>query len=132
MLRSSTLLHSSSSHRYRYFDRQSPAYDKLMRGEVSSSSRVTTFLSTATTVFTPDTSMVLHIYHQTSEAAILVSAIARVVRFASSFKRWKTPVYSVFPWTMVSTVLSRCHSLAVLPSMPLSSSVQISDALMLT
>jgi len=34
------------------------------------------------------------------EAAILVSATARVDRFASSLKRWKTPLYSVIPWTM--------------------------------
>ena len=73
--------------------------------------------------------MVWQIYHQTSGAAILVSATARVIRFANSFKRWKTLLYSVFPWTMLSTAMSRCHSLAVLPDMPLSSSVQISDAL---
>ena len=94
-----------------------------------SSSSVTTVLSTAATVFTSDTSMVLQTYHQTLEAAILVSAIAHVVRFASSLERWNTPLYSVVPWTMLSTVQSRCHLLAVLPSMPLSSSVQISDAL---
>jgi len=74
--------------------------------------------------------MVLQIYHQTSEAAILVSATARVVGFASSFKRWKTPLYSVCPRAMSSTVLSRCHSLSVLPGIPLISTVQISVALM--
>ena len=80
-----------------------------MRGEFSSS-RVATFLSNAASVFTSDTSLVLQIYHQISEAAILVSATARAVRFASSLKRWKTPLYSA----MLSTVLSRCHSIACL------------------
>ena len=101
-------------------------FEKLVLGEVSSSLRVSTFLSTAATVFRSDTSMVLQSYHDTLKAAILLNATTRFVRFASLFKRW---LYSLFPWTMSSAVLPRCHSLAMLSGMPLTSSAPISDTL---
>ena len=67
------------------------AYEKLMHGEFSSSSSVTTVLSIQLSL---PCSHQTHrsMEFQTSEATILVSATARVVRFASSFKRWKTRV----------------------------------------
>ena len=135
-----TLLHSPSSHHNFKLPKSWQTIARVSRHTINSCAvssppvRESQHFSQlqAATVFTLDTSMVLQTYHQTSEAAILVSATARVVRFASSLMRWKTPLYSVIPWTMLSTVLSRCHSQAVLPGMPLSSSVHTSDALMLT
>ena len=90
--------------------------EKLVRGEVSSSLRVSTFLSTAATVFRSDTSTVLQSYHETLKAAIFLNATTRFVRFVCLLKRW---LYSVFPWAMSSAVLPRCHPLAVLSGMPL-------------
>ena len=87
------------------------AYDKLKRGEFSSSSRVAAFLSNVSRflVHACATSLEFRIYRLISPAETQGNALTRAVKSANSLPRWKTPSCATSPWMMSSKARLDCH-----------------------